>query len=341
MQPSLFALFLLALVAGTVNAHMMMAFPEPRNSKFHPGPTGEIDWSYTSPLGAFPCKGYKPQAAFRTFAPGETVKVRIEGGATHNGGHCQFALSYDNDQTFVVIDTVIRECLRPGTGPFTYDVQIPATAPSGKATFAWTWINAVGNREYYMSCADVQISGANSAPFSGPELLVGNLPGSKFSFPEFPGNSPDNREFFNQRRTITVRGNRSGPAPQPQPQPQPTSSTAAPTPTRKPGKPGKGDKDPEPPKPTSQPPSKPTTAPTKPTTLPTKPTSVPPTNPQPTAQPPKPQPQPGKCTTGEMKCSADGKKISQCFNDQWFDMDVPPGTKCSTELTGSPLIVTL
>ncbi|KAI9216079.1 hypothetical protein BC828DRAFT_352868, partial [Blastocladiella britannica] len=157
-MPSSTATFLalLALVATAVNGHMMMSDPAPRQNKGNPGPNGQIDFSYTSPLGAFPCKGYPAQAPVASVAAGSSIPVTLSGGAQHDGGHCQFALSYDGDKSFVVIDTLIRECVRK-ENPQQLSLQIPATAPSGKATLAWTWINAVGNREYYMSCADITI----------------------------------------------------------------------------------------------------------------------------------------------------------------------------------------
>ena len=61
-----------------------------------------------------------------------------------------------------------------------WPVQIPPSVPKcEKCTFAWTWINAIGNREFYMDCADISI---NPSPFSqssmtGPKILVANLPG--------------------------------------------------------------------------------------------------------------------------------------------------------------------
>ncbi|ORZ36552.1 hypothetical protein BCR44DRAFT_49531 [Catenaria anguillulae PL171] len=304
-------LALVALVATSVNAHMMMSDPAPRQSKGNPGPGGQIDFDYPSPLGTFPCKGYPAQAPVKTVAAGSSLPITLSGGAPHDGGHCQFALSYDGDKTFVVINTIIRECMRR-SNPFQTTITIPATAPSGKATLAWTWINAVGNREYYMSCADIQITGGSgpSGSLSGPELLVAHLPGfNQFSFPEFGGNSPDRRELFDQRRTITVRGNGqssggggSGNRPQPPaPQPQP--------PTR--------------PQPPQQPPTRP----------------QPPQQPSPRPQPPtRPQP-PAKdqldggdagaaCTAGQLKCTKGGQAYMVCNFGKFLEMPLAAGTKC-------------
>lgn len=39
----------------------------------------------------------------------------------------------------------------------TYDFTIPSYSPAGDALLAWTWQNKIGNREYYMNCAQVTI----------------------------------------------------------------------------------------------------------------------------------------------------------------------------------------
>lgn len=56
------------------------------------------------------CKGKPPGASVATFTAGQVVNVEFEGSARHNGGICQFSLSYDNDQTFHVIQTVEGGC---------------------------------------------------------------------------------------------------------------------------------------------------------------------------------------------------------------------------------------
>ena len=44
-----------------------------------------------------------------------------------------------------------------------YDFTIPSNVPNGNALFAWSWFNLVGNREMYMNCAHVTISGGAAA----------------------------------------------------------------------------------------------------------------------------------------------------------------------------------
>lgn len=113
------------------------------------------------------------------------------------------AFSYDKGETWVVVYTWEGNCPRvatPGTVTNVYDVNqdytftIPKHFPTGhRVIFAWwvaqymtskyayknrVWINASGNREYYMSCTSVDIvgnrSGTQTTPI-GPPLLVANL----------------------------------------------------------------------------------------------------------------------------------------------------------------------
>ncbi|KAI9696896.1 MAG: hypothetical protein M1820_007971 [Bogoriella megaspora] len=110
--------------------------------------------------------------------------MTFQGSATHGGGSCQISLSYDYGATFRVIKSIIGGC--PLTEKYNY--AIPSYAPSGTALLAWSWQNHEGNREFYMNCAAVTISGSSSArrknrravTASGmdnlPYIWVANLP---------------------------------------------------------------------------------------------------------------------------------------------------------------------
>jgi len=92
-----------------------------------------------------------------------------------------------------------------------FSVPVPSSAPNGEAIFAWTWINAVGNREYYMNCADVIVTGGTSpSSVTGPKLFVANLPyiAGAPSIPEFPDvtSTNDGRNYLEARPIITVTG---------------------------------------------------------------------------------------------------------------------------------------
>lgn len=39
---------------------------------------------------------------------------------------------------------------------------LPNDTPAGDALFAWSWFNQIGNREMYMNCARVTITGRSS-----------------------------------------------------------------------------------------------------------------------------------------------------------------------------------
>lgn len=42
--------------------------------------------------------------------PGDTIMIEFSGTARHNGGICQFSLSYDNDANFFVIAEYNGSC---------------------------------------------------------------------------------------------------------------------------------------------------------------------------------------------------------------------------------------
>ncbi|KAF2233215.1 lytic polysaccharide monooxygenase [Viridothelium virens] len=149
------------------SAHIEMSWPYPLRSKLNSKtPQSLMDYSMTAPLDAsgsnFPCKGYQantPLDSVASLSAGSQYNMTLDGSATHGGGSCQISLSYDNGATFRVIKSIIGGC------PFTekYDYTIPSFAPSGKVLLAWSWQNHEGNREFYMNCASVKITGSPSS----------------------------------------------------------------------------------------------------------------------------------------------------------------------------------
>ena len=140
----------------------------------------------TTPLSSsgsdFPCKGYLSDlgtpagVSTATFAPGSAQKLSITGGAAHNGGSCQLSLSYDGGKTFKVIKSIEGGCVNPAGGEHSFDFTVPADAKAGDAVFAWTWFNNTGNREMYMNCAAVTISGSGTNDLSSnPDMFVANV----------------------------------------------------------------------------------------------------------------------------------------------------------------------
>ncbi|KAJ5256824.1 hypothetical protein N7478_012928 [Penicillium angulare] len=149
------------LLAGVASAHMQMMKPYPIRSPLNKDAKGKKDYSYTNPLQAsgsdYPCKGYANDDfdSQATYAPGQSYDMELDGSATHDGGSCQLALTYDQGKSFKVIESMLGDCPIPKK----YNFKIPSDAPSGDALLAWTWFNKVGNREMYMNCAMVTIGG--------------------------------------------------------------------------------------------------------------------------------------------------------------------------------------
>ncbi|KAF7542337.1 hypothetical protein G7Z17_g11662 [Cylindrodendrum hubeiense] len=182
-------------LVGLAQAHMQMSEPIPFNG-INNTYAETKDYSMTSPLNAdgsnFPCKGYHNLLGTpaghvtATYAAGSSQKITIAGDAFHNGGSCQISLSYDKGTTWKVIQSYIGNCPILHGGSFAFTV--PSDAPSGEAMLAWTWFNNTGNREMYMNCAAIEVTGGSSkradALSSLPDMFVANIGGScKFDVP--------------------------------------------------------------------------------------------------------------------------------------------------------------
>lgn len=185
---------ILSLVATGVNAHMLLAEPKPFTTPSLQN--GPID---TASGRAFPCQvkageGYAGTAT--KMALGSSQDLAFTGGATHGGGSCQISITYDEsptkDSVFKVIHSIEGGCVANVAGnigdsataasPYTFQFPIPSDIPTGKATLAWSWINRIGNREFYMNCAPVELtgtSGSQSAYDALPDMLVTNIDGKE------------------------------------------------------------------------------------------------------------------------------------------------------------------
>ncbi|KAJ1962415.1 hypothetical protein IWQ62_003540 [Dispira parvispora] len=195
---------------------MAMVNPCPRYSSFPgcpPPPPGQtVDYSIKSPIGLVDqaqqpmCKYSTPYPKpVATYQAGSAISVDFTpGGATHGGGHCQFSLSYDGGQTFVVLQTILDKCFSSGLH---YDVPIPKDAPpSDKVVFAWTWVNAIGNREFYMNCADIAVEGGNpSGQITGPKMTVANYGPSTPAISEFFFGGESGAQFYKDSPIISVK----------------------------------------------------------------------------------------------------------------------------------------
>jgi hypothetical protein len=106
------------------------------------------------------------------------------------------------DKTFVVVKTVIGNCLLDS---MSFSFGLPENAKGGDVTVFWTWINRIGNREYYMECADVTVNtNGDSTNINGKELLIVNLPGYPTVQEWELGADPsiDGRDLLEGRRDI-------------------------------------------------------------------------------------------------------------------------------------------
>ncbi|KAF9117962.1 hypothetical protein BGX30_004939 [Mortierella sp. GBA39] len=214
-KTSIVAAAMVAFSALTVQAHVGLSYPcgryQPAAGCPAPPPGQSIDYDINAPvststaINAPICKHTVPYTTRANFTAGETIQTKYSVGASHGGGHCQWALSYDDGKTWVVIQTLIRDCLKGATGSYTFPVQIPANAPSGKATFMWLWNNAIGNRELYSNCADIMINGKNGGQLNGVAPLIANYGPGTPVIPEFPlASQPDGSDLFAKRNAITI-----------------------------------------------------------------------------------------------------------------------------------------
>ncbi|KAI9923708.1 hypothetical protein ASPWEDRAFT_699551 [Aspergillus wentii DTO 134E9] len=162
------------LGASTVNAHLYMKSP-------HPYGQSTLN---NSPLAAdgsdFPCKQrngvYAAANGDNTFKIGEEQSLTLVGSATHGGGSCQISLSTDLKPTknskWMVIKSWEGGCPIKTNGnignspsstvPSNLKFKIPKGIKNGKYTLAWTWFNRIGNREMYMNCAPITVTGGSS-----------------------------------------------------------------------------------------------------------------------------------------------------------------------------------
>jgi hypothetical protein len=211
-------LFYLANLLLGINAHISMSYPISRRnqlSKFYRD-SNNVDYDLRTPLYAkpnnftFPCKGF-PVGPSTTTYNDNTISITLEGTAVHGGGHCQFGISYDN-KNFLVLKTVLNSCL---LDTMTYTFNLPDNAPGSDLIVFWTWINRIGNREYYMECADVTVNNNSiidknkEVTLKGKELLIVNILNYPI-VPEWDVGAPpsvDGRNLFEKVKDTTLNVN--------------------------------------------------------------------------------------------------------------------------------------
>ncbi|KAG0289641.1 hypothetical protein BGZ96_006835 [Linnemannia gamsii] len=234
-------LFTFTLTPTPITAHTGLSTPCGRYQSIascpEPPPGQVRDVNINAPIGTNIginqklCKSSVPYPfSSRTiYKAGETIQTAYSIGSSHGGGHCQWALSYDGEKTWVVIKTMIRACLQVSPdlevqAKYRIPVQLPDDLPSGNVTFMWLWFNAIGQRELYSNCADIRVVGRDGGVVTGLEPLIANYgPGYPAFVNEFPNaTDADGRELFDTRKSVTIvvkgsgaSGADSGTAPSP------------------------------------------------------------------------------------------------------------------------------
>ncbi|KAF1994067.1 lytic polysaccharide monooxygenase [Amniculicola lignicola CBS 123094] len=307
-------LSVLSALISTVSGHMIMASPVPYGSPNN---------SPLSPDGSdYPCKG--PDATVKTmnnWQAGSQQTLSFTGTAVHGGGSCQISVTLDKAPTkaskFKVIHSIEGGC--PGVNsPATFPFTVPKDLPNGEYTMAWTWFNKVGNREMYMNCAPITVTGGssdNGAIEKLPDMAKANIGADSqcktsesfdYTF-ENPG------EFVTRGPGPFIPlcgngGNGGGP-----PAPAPTApAPPAPAPTQAPAPPAPGPI---------------TSTVSTLVTVTALPAPKPSAAPQPPPQAPA-APGGGTCSTpGELLCNGE-TQFGLCNNGNVVWQPVAPGTKC-------------
>ncbi|KAK8003496.1 Eukaryotic translation initiation factor 4 gamma [Apiospora arundinis] len=185
--------FVAAGLFAVSNAHMLLSEPKP----FAPANAQHAKDPLSA--GQFPCQHSMGQAFTTTstndYALGSKQTLKWIGTAVHGGGSCQISISYDTnptpDSVWKVIHSIEGGCPARGQAgnlpdvgdvpaPDTYDYKIPENIPAGKATISVSWLNRIGNREFYMYCGAVELTGAggDKANYDAlPDIYVANVPG--------------------------------------------------------------------------------------------------------------------------------------------------------------------
>jgi hypothetical protein len=157
-----------------VTAHVSMTKPIPRQAG---------DPNMNAPIGQFwpyPCQGRPKGAVTATLTAGQSTTVTFNTfqGGMHTDGACQFAVSYDNGNTFHVIHSTPPQQAPAACPAHPEDFVIPADLPACKScVFAWTWVWFAGS-QLYMNCADVTIDSTASnmdALAKYPPLTIVNI----------------------------------------------------------------------------------------------------------------------------------------------------------------------
>ena len=250
-----------AFLPALVSAHVMMVYP--------PSVYTHHDGTDLNPLNAdgsnYPCFYTDGGTGdFPELALGSQQHIGLEGSAVHGGGSCQVSITYDvpptKDSVFKVIMSKEGGCPISAPGNLPDDptntlpslpYQVPSNIPAGKAVLAWTWFNKIGNREMYMRCAPVKLTGSctETADYNKlPDMFKANIgngcattEGVDLTFPD-PGSvvvgtgtgPPVGNCAAPVNPPVFVKPPTSSPAPAPTPVPSPSPTNEQQTPSSPP-----------------------------------------------------------------------------------------------------------
>ncbi|KAK3117205.1 hypothetical protein LTR53_001632 [Teratosphaeriaceae sp. CCFEE 6253] len=198
-------------LALTAQAHLFLASPSPIPGSAPKDPLAGDGSNFPCHGASLPTPGGTPMPAgssqLLSFDTGNGANT-----AVHGGGSCQISITYETDaakvkdpKNWLVIYSIEGGCptnsllnLDAGyTGPQgaysgaidctdprangvdcvnQFNFTIPKGVKDGHATLAWTWMNNVGNREFYMNCVNADLSGGDGSEMAGfPSMFVANL----------------------------------------------------------------------------------------------------------------------------------------------------------------------
>lgn len=187
-----FAVAALCSLATIAEAHILMATPVRATT---PAVTN-------GPLLAdgsnYPCQltsGQTLAGDSTSMALGSDQPLNFIGESVHGGGSCQVSITYDEnptaDSVWKTITSIEGGCPAQNAAgnlgddtsatapiPYDYNFTVPDNIPSGKAVMAWTWFNKVGNREMYMNCALVDLTGTSGSKSNYealPDMFKANI----------------------------------------------------------------------------------------------------------------------------------------------------------------------
>jgi len=150
----------LSLALPLCSGHMSMQYPLPRDRL-----NGVLyaKWQANEPMVTVHpevCHGLDHDISIRAdnqFSAGDEITIDIYGSIPHDGGHCTFWYSTDDETFTKIID--VKDCTLNGAS-----VVLPYSMPAecqSRCTFAFSWVPRVsGACEIYMNCADISVAGA-------------------------------------------------------------------------------------------------------------------------------------------------------------------------------------